>query len=100
MKVDGTAVRLSFVLGELEQAQRAVDVHLVRGHRRELGARREQRSQMQDQVDLELREHPLEEGRIGDRTGEFAGDELAERRIERRDVDGDDRSAGSSQPAD
>ena len=54
-------MRLGLALRELEQVERALDVDLVRGHRRELGARREQRREMKDQFDLELGEDALEE---------------------------------------
>ena len=56
-------MRLGFVLRELEQVQRALDVDLVRRDRRELGARREQRREMEDQIDLELGHHALEQRR-------------------------------------
>ena len=60
---DRPAVRLRFVLRELEQVQRAFDVDLVRRHRRELGARRQQRGEVKHQLDLELGEDPLEQRR-------------------------------------
>ncbi len=50
-----------FALRELEQVERALDVDLVRGDRRELGARREQRRQVEDGVDLELGQDALEQ---------------------------------------
>ena len=71
------------MLRELEQRQRAFDVHLVGSDGRELGARREQRRQVEDQVHLELGEHPLEQAAIGDGAGEFAPDETRKRGIER-----------------
>ena len=48
-------MRLGFVLRELEQPERAFDVDLVRRDRRELRARREQRREVEDQIDLEFR---------------------------------------------
>ena len=60
---DRAAVRFGFVLRELEQVQRAFDVDLVRRDRRELGARREQRREMEDQIDLELRHQAFERAR-------------------------------------
>ena len=65
-------MRLALLLRELEQRQRALDVHLVRGDRRELGPRREQRREVEDQIDLELGQHALEQVGVGDRTGELA----------------------------
>ena len=81
------AVRLAFALRELEQRQRALDVDLVRGDRRELGARRQQRREVEDQIDLELGEHALEQGAVGDRAGELALDQAVQRRVERREID-------------
>jgi len=65
------------VLRELEQVQRALDVDVMRRNRRELGTRREQRSQVDDEIDLEFRKNPLEEVGIGDGAGEIAEGELA-----------------------
>ena len=42
-------MRFALLLRELEQVERPVDVDLVRGQRRELGARREQRRQVNTQ---------------------------------------------------
>ena len=61
MKTTGRPCDSAFVLRELEQVERALDVDLVRRHRRELGARRQQRGEVKDQLDLELREHALEQ---------------------------------------
>ena len=79
-------MRFPLVLGELEQRQRAIDVDLVRGDRRELGACREQRGQVKDQIDFELGQDALEQRRIGDRSGELARDKGTQLGIERRDV--------------
>ena len=94
MNDDGPAVRLRFVLGELEQVERAVDVDLVRGDRRELRPRRQQRREMKDQLDLELREDPLEGASIENRAGDLAIDLAGNRGIERREVERDDRALG------
>ena len=50
-----------FALRELQQGQRAVDVDVMRGDRRELGARGEQRREVEDQIDFELGQHALEQ---------------------------------------
>ena len=83
-------MRLGLVLGELEQAQGPLDVHLVRGDRRELRARREQRGEMEDEIDFEFRHHPLEQRAIRDRAGDLAIDLAGDRVVEPRDVDRDD----------
>ena len=68
-------MRLAFALRELEQRQRALDVDLVRGDRRELGPGGQQRGEVEDEIDLELREHALEQVGVGDRAGELAAHE-------------------------
>jgi hypothetical protein len=88
------------VLRKLQQVQRPLDVDLVRGDRREFGSRRQQRRQVEDAVDLELGEHPLEQADIGNRSGELAGDARRQRRVERADVECDDRRAGFGEPRD
>ena len=45
---------------------------------------------MEDEVDLELREDPLEDGPVEDRAGELARDETALLGIERLEVDRED----------
>ena len=72
----------------------------MRRRRRELGSRREQGGQVKHLLDLELGEDPFEQVDVGDRAGELARDERRERRIERADVDGDDRRAGSREAGD
>ena len=79
-------MRLALLLRELEQVQRALDVHVMRGHRRELGPRREQRREMKDAVDLELGEHPIEERAVSDRSDELAADQRRELGVERIEV--------------
>ncbi len=83
-------MRFGFVLRELEQVERALDVDLVRGHRRELGSCREQRREMEDELDLELRQDALEHGAVEDRAGDLALHLRRERGIERADVERDD----------
>ena len=61
MKRHRPAVRFALLLRELEQVERALDVDVMRGDRRELGARREQRGEMEHAVHLELREHAIEQ---------------------------------------
>ena len=61
---DRPAVRLALLLRELQQVQRALDVDLMRRHRRELGPRGEQRREVEDAVDLELGEDAFEQARI------------------------------------
>jgi hypothetical protein len=46
---------------------------------------------MEDEIDLELRQHSLEQVGIGDRAGELAMDQLAESGIEWRKIDRHDR---------
>ena len=51
---------------------------------------------MEDEVDFELGEDALEQVGIGNRAGELAERHPAEGRVERRDVDGDDRAAAGA----
>jgi hypothetical protein len=62
-------VRLALPLRELEQRQRAVDVDVVSAEGRELGASREERRQVKDEVDLELSEQTIEQAGVGDGAG-------------------------------
>ena len=80
MNMTGPAVRFALPLRELQEVERAFDVDVMRGDRRELGARREQRREVKHPVDLELGQHAVEQARVGDRSGELAGDERRERR--------------------
>src|SRR5207253_848828 len=73
-KGDGTAVRFAFVLRELEQVQRPFDVDVMRGDRRELRTRREERREMKNALDFELGEDALEQIQVGDRPGKLACD--------------------------
>jgi hypothetical protein len=93
-------VRLAFALRELEQRQRALDVDVVCRNRRELGARGQQCREMEDEIDLEFRQHSLEQVGIGDRSGELAIDQLVESRIERREIDRHDRPPAAGEPRD
>ena len=99
-EADAAAVRLAFPLRELEQGQRAIDVHVMRGDRRELRSRREQRREMEDEIDLELREHALEQVGVGNRAGELAMHQPVQVGVERRQIDRDDRTARAGQPRD
>ena len=96
---DRTSVRLGLALRELEEVQRALDVHLVRRHRRELGARREERGEVKHELDLKLREYPLEDAAIEDRSGDLAIDLGRDRWIETRDVERDDGAIGLARQA-
>src|SRR5688500_4632589 len=87
---DATAVRLGFARRKLQQIERAFDIHVVRGHRRELGSGRQQCGKMKNQVDLELRQDALEQVHVEDRAGELAVDEPGDVRIQRVDVERDD----------
>ena len=89
-------MRLGFALRKLEQAERALDVDLMRGQGRELGAGRQQCGEMIDRIDLELRENAIEQARIVDRSGELALHVSSQRRIERIQIQRHDRvtSAG------
>ena len=60
------AVRLPLPLGEFQQVQRPLDVHLVGQRRRELRPRAEQRRQVIHLVDFVRRHDPLEEFRLAD----------------------------------
>ena len=55
-------------------------------------ARGQQRGEMEDEIDLELREHALENRLVGDGAGELAADLRRQAWFERGDVDGDDRA--------
>ena len=63
---------------------------VMRRDRRELGAGRKQRREMEDELDLELGEHALEHAAIENRAGDLAVDLAGDRRIETRDVERDD----------
>ena len=58
--------------------------------RRELRARRQQRRQVEDEVDLELGQDALEQRRVEDRPDELALDQRRQRRVERREIERDD----------
>jgi hypothetical protein len=77
-------------LRELQQRQRAFDVHLMRGDRRELGSRRQKRGKVEDQIDFEFGEDPIEQRGVGNGARELAENTRPERGIERRDVERDD----------
>ena len=55
---------------------------------------------MKNQIHLELGKHTLEQRGVGDRSGKFAEDEPVQRRIERRQVNRDDRASRAGQPCD
>ena len=93
-------MRLALPLRELEEIQRPLDVDVMRGDRRELGACREQRREVKDAVHLELGEDALEEARIGDGSGELARREPREPALERRNVERDDGRSGGGEPRD
>src|SRR5262249_20325898 len=96
-----TSVRLAFVVRELQQIERALDVDLVRGDRRKLRACGQQRGEVKNQVNFGLGEDALERGLVENRSGDFALNLSLERRLERRDVERDDRPcAVGSQPLD
>ena len=86
-------MRLALLLGELEQVERPLHVHVVRTDRGELGAGGQQRREVEDVLDLELGQDAFKKARVGDRAGELAPDQPGQRRFERRDVDGDDGAA-------
>jgi hypothetical protein len=86
-------VRLALFLRELEHADHAFDVHQVRGGGRELAARREQRGQVENEVHLELGQDALEQVVVEDRARVLLLDQGRLRRIERLQVEGDDRAA-------
>ena len=77
----------------------------MRRQRREFRTGGEQRGKMEHAIHLELREHPVEQIVIGDRSGEFAANERRQLRVERVDVERDDggfaaRQAGDERMAD
>ena len=72
-------MRLGLVRGKLEQVERAFDVHVMRRHRRELRAGGQQRREMKNQVDFELRQDPLEQVGVQNRAGELALHEARDR---------------------
>ena len=61
---------------------------MVGGHRRELGTGRQQRGQVKNQVDLELRENALEQVLVENRAGELAVHQPRDVRVERVHVEG------------
>jgi hypothetical protein len=87
------------VLGELEQVQSALDVHLMGGERRELGAGGEERGEVEDQFHLVLGEHALEQRTIENRPGDFAIDERRDGAVQPREVERHERmTAPGGQP--
>jgi hypothetical protein len=93
-------VRLSLPLRELEEVERPLDVDVMSRHRGEFGPRRQQRGEMKDELDLELRQDAIEHVGVGNRAGEDAGHIRHQPGIERRDVEGDDRRAGRPEASD
>ncbi len=91
-------MRLALLLRELEQVERAFDVDVMRRNRRELGARGEERGEVEHAVDLELGEDPLEQAGVGDRAGELAPGQRGEAPLERVHVQRDDGRFGRGQP--
>jgi IgA peptidase M64/peptidase M64-like protein len=85
-------VRFCFVLRELEQVERPLDVDLVSGDRGEFGARGEQRGEMKDQLDLKLGEHPLQESAVEDGTGDLSIDLRRNRLVEAVEIQRYDRT--------
>ena len=65
-------MRLAFALRELQQVQRALNVHFVRGKRREFRARRQQRREVDHEIDLELGKDAIEQRGFEDRSRELA----------------------------
>ena len=90
-------MRLALPLRELEEVQSAFDVDVMRGDRCEFGSRRQKRGEMEDAIDLELREDPLEQARVGDRARERARRQRRQLRIQRRDVERDDGRGGGGE---
>ena len=80
------AVRLALALRELQQVQGALDVHVVGGGGRELGPRGQQGREVEDEIHLELREDPLEQRGVEDRTGHLALHHPLHVRLERLHV--------------
>ena len=98
---DRAAVRFGFALRELEQVQRALDVDLMRRDGGELGAGREERRKVEDELDLKLRQDALEHAAVENRSGDLAVDLQRDGRIEPGDVERDDSALGlAGQPID
>jgi hypothetical protein len=87
-------VRLALVLRELEQLERALDVHLVRHHRRDLRAGGQQRGEVEHQVHLVLGDDAAEEVGVEDGAVDLAQHQLRQRLVERGEVERDDRAVG------
>jgi hypothetical protein len=85
-------VGLGFVLGELEQHERALHVDVMRTDRRELGACRQKGCEMEHEIHLELGQNPFEQPRIQNRSDELPVHEGPQIRIERREVERHDLS--------
>src|SRR5262245_62226510 len=62
----------------------------MRGRRGELRTGRQQRREVVDAVDFELREDAIQKARVGNRSGELAAHERRQRRVEQVDVERDD----------
>src|SRR4051812_25813086 len=85
------SVRFCLPGGELQQIQRALHIHVMRGHRGELGARRQQRCEMEDEVYFKLGEDPLEDAGVQDGRGKFTVDEAGQALVQGVDVQRDHR---------
>src|SRR6185312_16293816 len=85
--------RFRLVLRELEKVEGAFDVYAVRGHGRELGARRQQRREVNHQFYLIFRQHSFEQTQIQNRSGDLAIDEADDRLVEPGEIQGHDAAA-------
>ena len=97
--VDRPSVRLALALRELQHVDRPFDVDLVRRDGRELAAGREERREVEDEVDLELGEDALEDVAVEDGARELARDEAGERRLEGLEVQREDRAVSFGREA-
>jgi hypothetical protein len=84
---DGAAVGVDLARGKLEQVERAFDIHVMSGHRREFGSRRQQRRQVKNEIDLEFRQDPLQQVGVEDRPRKLALHERCNLRVQRVDVE-------------
>src|SRR5947207_1081878 len=64
------------------------------GRRREFAARREQGGEVEDEVDLVLGQHPVEQLRVEDRADVLLADERCQFRGDRVEIERDNRALG------
>ena len=91
-------MRLALLLGELEHVEGALDVDVMGRDRCELGARGQERGQVEHAIDLELGQHAIDQVHVGDRPPELPRDQRRERRVQGVHVERDDLRVRGGKP--